>query len=54
MQKPSEPRDPRPVAGTPARREWSKPVLVAYGHLAKLTRGSSGNKGESGGMMPCL
>jgi hypothetical protein len=25
---------------------WSKPVLVEYGHLAKLTRGPSGTQTE--------
>ena len=25
-----------------ARRAWVRPVLVEYGHLAKLTRGTSG------------
>ena len=28
-------------------RAWSKPVLVEYGHLAKLTRGPSGTQSES-------
>jgi len=27
-------------------RAWTKPVLVEYGHLAKLTRGPSGSKNE--------
>lgn len=30
-------------------RPWAKPVLVEYGHLAKLTRGGSGNVTEPGG-----
>lgn len=29
-----------------AARTWSKPVLVEYGHLAKLTRGPSGTQAE--------
>ena len=35
-------------AATPAKRAWAKPALVEYGHLAKLTRGSSGNVTEAG------
>lgn len=35
-------------------RAWEKPTLVEYGHLAKLTRGSSGNITEAGGKMRCL
>lgn len=31
---------------TPARRAWVRPVLVEYGHLAKLTRGTSGTVSE--------
>lgn len=54
MQQPGEPRDPQPDGGAKPRRDWARPVIVEYGHLAKLTRGSSGNKGEAGGMMPCL
>lgn len=30
-------------------RPWTRPVLVEYGHLAKLTRGGSGLVNESGG-----
>lgn len=37
-----------------ARKAWSRPELVAYGHLAKLTRGPSGSMTESGGLMKCL
>jgi hypothetical protein len=37
------------VGGAPARRAWVKPVLVEYGHLAKLTRGGSGIITEPGG-----
>ena len=29
-----------------ATRAWSKPGLVEYGHLAKLTRGPSGTQTE--------
>lgn len=50
MQKPNEPRPP--ASGAPAaRKAWSRPELVAYGHLAKLTRGPSGNMTETGGLM---
>lgn len=35
-------------------RVWEKPTLVEYGHLAKLTRGASGNITEAGGKMRCL
>lgn len=35
--------------------EWKKPVIVEYGHLAKLTRGGSGTRTETTGMKPpCL
>lgn len=51
MKNPSEPRDSQPAASAPARRQWSKPEIVVYGHLAKLTRGSSGMNVEAGGMM---
>lgn len=54
MQQPGDSRKPQHDGGTQNRREWARPTLVEYGHLAKLTRGSSGNKGESGGMMQCL
>lgn len=37
-----------------ARQAWSRPELVAYGHLAKLTRGPSGNMTEAGGLKKCL
>lgn len=39
---------------TPARRPWVRPVLVEYGHLAKLTRGGSGLVNETGGKKKCL
>lgn len=35
-------------------RPWVKPVLVEYGHLAKLTRGGSGNVTEPGSKKRCL
>lgn len=54
MQKTSDTRHPQRPAAVPARRAWSTPELVAYGHLAKLTRGSSGTMGEASGMMVCL
>lgn len=45
----------RPEDGAaPAPGVWVKPVLVEYGHLAKLTRGSSGLVTEAGGMKMCL
>jgi hypothetical protein len=44
---------PRDETARPARA-WEKPALVEYGHLAKLTRGSSGNITEAGGKMRCL
>src|SRR5688500_4276279 len=33
-------------SGAPPRRAWVRPVLVEYGHLAKLTRGTSGTLTE--------
>ncbi|HUF24465.1 MAG TPA: lasso RiPP family leader peptide-containing protein [Vicinamibacterales bacterium] len=54
----SDPRDRHPRREdepAPASAVWVKPVLVEYGHLAKLTRGASGTAGEAGGMMvACL
>ena len=38
----------------PARRGWVRPVLVEYGHLAKLTRGTSGTVGEFTTKKKCL
>lgn len=38
--------EPKVRPETPARRAWVRPVLVEYGHLAKLTRGSSGAVSE--------
>ena len=40
----SQPDGARDAA--PGTRTWSKPVLVEYGHLAKLTRGPSGTQSE--------
>lgn len=39
-----------------AKRAWVRPVLVEYGPLAKLTRGTSGTIVESGKLKksPCL
>ncbi len=54
MKNPSEPRDSQPAAPAPARRQWTKPEIVVYGHLAKLTRGTSGMWTESGGMMATM
>ena len=38
--------DTRPASNEgdviPAKRPWVRPVVVEYGHLAKLTRGTSG------------
>ena len=53
MEKPSETRAPaaRSESDATSRREWSRPQLVAYGHLAKLTRGTSGAMVEGSGMM---
>jgi hypothetical protein len=38
----------------PERRTWSRPQLVVYGQLAKLTRGGSGKLTETGGLRMCL
>jgi hypothetical protein len=48
-QKPNTP----PTAG---RRPWSAPKLAEYGHIGKLTQGSSGKNTETTGKMiaPCL
>ena len=41
------PNDPQAADKEAAgARAWSKPVLVEYGHLAKLTRGPSGTQSE--------
>lgn len=46
----STPRNPSSQtpqdSAAPARRAWVRPVLVEYGHLAKLTRGTSGTVSE--------
>jgi hypothetical protein len=43
----TSPKQPSSAEGkAPAIRTWSKPVLIEYGHLAKLTRGPSGTKPE--------
>jgi hypothetical protein len=41
------------TASTPTRRPYTRPELVAYGPLAKLTRGTQSGTGENtaqGGM----
>ena len=51
------PRQPSqdPAGARPtAERSWVKPVLVEYGHLAKLTRGGSGPITEPSNRMRCL
>ena len=40
-----QPQDRARETGRDART-WSKPVLIEYGHLAKLTRGPSGTQAE--------
>ena len=47
---PQNPSGAKPVAV----RSWIKPVLVEYGHLAKLTRGTSGTITEAMGRKMCL
>lgn len=43
----TSPKQPSSDGGeSPAIRTWSRPVLIEYGHLAKLTRGTSGTKPE--------
>jgi len=57
MQKQDDPRAPKLDAAAAAPRpKWSRPQLVPYGHLAKLTRGTSGSMAEGSGLMrtPCL
>ena len=49
MKKPSEPRNPQPGSAPHARRAWTKPQVVVYGHLAKLTRTGSGMYADSPG-----
>jgi hypothetical protein len=37
------------------RKTWSAPRLLEYGHIGKLTQGSSGTKNDSGTKrMTCL
>lgn len=50
MQERNDPRLPSQDASAP-REAWSRPELVEYGHLAKLTRGPSGNMTEQGGLI---
>ena len=40
------PLDTTRDSGAPGRRPWVRQVLVEYGHLAKLTRGTSGTLTE--------
>jgi hypothetical protein len=47
------PQNP-PGAKPDAERSWVAPVLVEYGHLAKLTRGASGTVTEPSNRMMCL
>lgn len=42
MKNPSAPHGSDTKTPTPSRQQWVKPELVQYGHLAKLTRGTSG------------
>lgn len=53
--RPSQHAPQNPPPGVkPAERSWVKPVLVEYGHLAKLTRGGSGTVTEPSNRMMCL
>jgi hypothetical protein len=38
-------RTPREHDPTP-RRPWRTPTLIEYGHIGKLTQGSSGNNSD--------
>ncbi len=49
MKKLSEPDEPQPGSSAHARQEWTKPQIVVYGHLAKLTRTGSGQYAETAG-----
>ena len=44
------PADALPVSGTsaPQKRLYAAPRLVKYGHVSKLTTGSSGTKWDGG------
>jgi hypothetical protein len=50
MKQPSDRGETQGGGPAPVRRQWSKPEIVVYGHLAKLTRGPSGMYAEAGGM----
>lgn len=50
----NKPHDADPKVPEPSRRQWAKPELIQYGHLAKLTRGPSGKYTEAGGMSPMM
>lgn len=34
------------VTGKPVRKPWSAPRLLEYGHIGKLTQGTSGSRNE--------
>jgi hypothetical protein len=42
----------KPGAGTdaPRKKPYAPPRLTTYGHISKLTTGSSGTRNEPGGM----
>ena len=46
--------DKTPDPAAPNRRAWVRPVLIEYGHLAKLTRGTSGTVTEVGTKKPAV
>ncbi len=54
MKNPGAPQDADTKTPAPSRRQWVKPELVQYGHLAKLTRGPSGMFTEVLGMSPVM
>lgn len=37
-----------------SRKAYSKPILVEYGSIAKLTQGGASAGGDGGSMQPCL
>jgi hypothetical protein len=41
------PTDSNSPSSSP-RKPWSAPKLLEYGHIGKLTQGSSGNKADGG------
>lgn len=42
MQDPKQSQQDAPDTPQGGRRQWERPALTEYGHLAKLTRGASG------------